>query len=145
MPSIAITLSAEQAEAVRAALDLYTRLCLGQVERVADLVRDEVIPLMSHQGNDRRTADESICAAVASVLREVKFHLSYPAAGSMGIAHPHVHLNGRRAYEVERVLSGALAHYWHRDARASDADALDLRLTSDPLPRAQFVEGEQSP
>lgn len=146
MTTITLSLNLEQADVVRAALDLYTRLCLGQLERIGDLVRQDVIPVSSDSTEHRRTADLRTCDAVSSLLVEVKGHLNYPPAGGMGIAHPHVDLSGRRAYEIARVLTGAIALSKHHGARTDEiGGALDLRFTADPPPRARVVESEHVP
>lgn len=146
MTTITLSLNPEQANVVRAALDLYTRLCLGQLERVGDLVRQDVIPVSTEHTHDRRTADLRTCDAVSSLLVEAKRHLKYPPTGSMGISHPHVDLSGRRAYEIAHVLTGAIALSKHHGTSTDDSGgALDPRFTADPPPHARVVESGHVP
>ena len=45
MEKVTLTLTIEQAVAVRDALDLYSRICIGQIEEIGQLVRFGTIPM----------------------------------------------------------------------------------------------------
>lgn len=109
MSKIQITLSAEQAAAVSQALETYTRLCLGQLEHVAELVRQGEIPLAQVQdpGAPREIANIACCEAVDDCLLAAKSLLGFPAAGSHSVGHPHTSLSARRAHEVQKALFAA--------------------------------------
>lgn len=142
MQTIILTLTVDQAEVVRKAVDLYTRLSLGQLECIADLVREDILPPMASQGDARRSADLATVDAVVASLFAAKRSLQYVPHGSMGITHPHVHASGQRAYRVEKALRRALTH-----ARAGH-DALGptplFFHTDDPEPTAR-VQSETPP
>lgn len=136
---IQIDLTPAQAEAVRDALDVYTRLCLGQLEEIANLVRGGIISGRGNAG-DQLSAVEA-CEAVELLLRQAKDVLGHPRNGSYGIGNPNVHLSGRRAYEVKKTLAKVIAVL--RDPspefRGVDYDGLGPRYTSDPAPQARLL------
>ncbi len=140
-PLITLTMTVEQASAVKAALDLFVRLGIGQLEEVADLVRGGFIPMANvcglHSGV-RDTASVEVCDAVHEQMLRVKDLLGYQRNGSHGVGHPANHICSMRAYEVEKVLSQVIAT--HRNPspafRGVDYDGLRVRYTSDPAPTA---------
>ena len=137
-------LTVDQAAAVDLALDAYTRLCIGQLEEVASLIRQGVIPLAREGRDDRTTASCAVADEVEALMNQAKALLGYPSNGSNGIGHQHVHISGRRAYEAHKVLAKELAH--HRDSEPSiwkgvAYDGLGPRYTQDPAPRVGIQDG----
>jgi len=135
MSKVTIEVTLEQARAIRVALDTYSRLCIGQLEHVAELCRDCTIPLGGHGGEQARaTAHVEICEEVDALMRQAKIKLGYSPNGSNGIGHSHVDITGHRAWEVGKVLAKALAE--HRNPkpefRGVDYDGRVVRYTSDP-------------
>ena len=104
-PRVHFDLTVDQAAAVDLALDAYTRLCIGQIEEVASLVRQGVIPLAREGREDRATASCAVADEVDALMNQAKALLGYPSNGSNGIGHQHVHISGRRAYEAHKVLA----------------------------------------
>lgn len=138
MSQIHITVSSEQASAIVHALDFYSRMCIGQIEEVAYLVRSETIPLRRDAGEKRAPASVDQCEQVDELLNSIKAVLGYPRNGSNGIGHRHVHIDGLRAYEVQKVLSKTLAELRNPnpDFRGVDYDGLGPRYTQDVEPRS---------
>lgn len=141
MKKVILTLTPEQAVAVRDALDLYSRICIGQIEEIGQLVRFGTIPMRNPADMPREMADADRCDEIVRLLNDAKAILGYPISGSNGIGHPHVDASGHRAYEVKKVLAKALAE--HRDPapqfRGVDYDGLTVRYTQDPAPVAEVV------
>lgn len=142
-PLVHLTLTLEQAAALSSALDAYVRLGLGQLEEIANLVRVGVIAPRVADGVGRRVASVEVCERVEALAHAMKFELGHPRNGSFGVGHPHVPLEGSRAYEVKKVLDQALAE--HRDPspkfRGVNYDGLLVRYTQDPEPVAVVREG----
>jgi hypothetical protein len=136
MGKLLLELSLDQAHALRLALELYTRICLGQLEAVSHLVRNETLAV--HADGDRTTAQLSVCDDVDRLMREAKTRLGFHPQSSFGIGHPHVHLTGKRAHEVDKVIAHALSvlRSPRTDAPSVDYDGLVVRYTADPAPRA---------
>ncbi|MCL4722889.1 MAG: hypothetical protein KJZ90_01240 [Rhodocyclaceae bacterium] len=143
MKKVILTLTPEQAVAVRDALDLYSRICIGQIEEIGQLVRFGTVPMRKPADMPREMADADRCEEIARLLNGVKTVLGYSISGSNGIGHPHVDASGHRAYEVKKVLAKALAE--HRDPapqfRGVDYDGLTVRYTQDPAPVVEVANG----
>lgn len=141
MKKVILTLTPEQAVAVRDALDLYSRICIGQIEEIGQLVRFGTVPMRNPADMPREMADADRCDEIVRLLNDAKAILGYPISGSNGIGHPHVDASGHRAYEIKKVLAKALAE--HRDPapqfRGVDYDGLTVRYTQDPAPVAEVV------
>lgn len=141
MPTVTLSLTIDQATAVRDALDLYSRICIGQIEEIGDLVRTGVVPMRRDPAQPREMADVDKCEEVVRLLNAAKDVLGYPLNGSNGVGHPHVDPSGHRAYEVKKALAQALAY--HRNPNPSfkgvDYDGIGPRYTQDPAPVAEII------
>jgi len=142
MTDIQLTLTQDQARAVCDALDAYSRLCMGQLEEVAKLVRFGVIPVAQPNGaGDRVLASAEACEQIENLTHQMKALLGLRRSGHMGIGNPHLAMSGRRSYEVKKVLSKVVAEL--RDPtpslRTVDYDGLGPRYTSDPAPQAKSI------
>lgn len=137
MDKVTITLSVGQAYATRDALDLYSRVCIGQIEELAWLIRCGVVTPVSDADTSRKATATEI-ERVEALLYAVKASLGYPRHGSHGVGHPHVHVSGHRAYEVKKVLAKALAEHANPQPgfRGVDYDGLLVRYTQDAAPAA---------
>lgn len=107
--TITLSLTADQARVVRTALDLYSRICLGQFEEIAIMVRNGVVPICRDPAQPREVASKDMNEAIDVLVRSAKCILGYPRYGSNGIYHPHVDASGLYAYEVMENLEHLLA------------------------------------
>lgn len=140
MTQIQTTLTLDQAAAVCDGLDAYTRLCIGQLEEVANLVRHGVIPMAQSDGKGERVmAPAEVCDQIEALMNEAKRLLGYPRNGNHGIGHPHIALAGRRSYEIQKVLSKVVAEQRNPNPgfKGVNYDGLGPRYTTDPAPVAQ--------
>ena len=142
MPKVHLELTLEQAAAVVQALDLYSRLCIGQIDEVAHLVSSGAIPPYVEHGNAPANADMQTVDAVRELMLCAKKSLGFHPNASRGIGHAHNPIAASRSYEVKKALARALAI--HRNPNPSfqsvDYDGLIVRYTSDPEPRAAVVD-----
>lgn len=143
MTKIVLELTLNQSNAICDGLDAYARLCIGQLDEVSNLVRTGVIPMAQlNSSNPRVQASVEICDRIESLMNEAKIALGYSVNGSHGIGHQHVHITGRRAYEVNKVLSKVAAE--SRDPnpqfKGVNYDGLGPRYTTDPAPLAYIKE-----
>lgn len=98
-----LTIDEAQADAIVAALDLYSRLASGQYERLADFVLDSPAkePAQGwsewHRDNDIRI----------KLLKELHFQL--PLNASYSIFSEMVPLQARMCYDVQQVIRKQLA------------------------------------
>ena len=141
--TLTLTLTMDQADAVSRALDLYTRISIGQVYEIADLARTEFIQFRpdsgySHDEQRRRLGD------IDSLMIQVSRTLGYSGRGhSMGIGNSEVPLSARQAYEIEKVLDRALAMARNPDPmfRGVNYNGLTVRYTTDPAPTVAVTGG----
>ena len=137
MSTVTIQLTMTQATAINVALDLYSRLCIGQLERVAAMVRDGEIPIGFLSSQEQRlTASLEQRDLIYRKLLECKQILGYPPNGSNGIGHPHVCANAHRAREIYEAIQQAMAV--HRNPNpvfpTTDYDGRTVRHTDEPDP-----------
>lgn len=140
-PMVELRLTIDQARALLEATDTYMRLCIGQLDVVSRMVSFGTIPLASEHGPARKTASAQAIQAVEACLNGAKMELGYSRGGSNGITHPHVHITGHRAWEINKVLSKAVAEHRNPDPvfRGVAYDGLVFRLTNDPVPQARVI------
>ncbi|WP_234265074.1 hypothetical protein [Hydrogenophaga sp. NFH-34] len=139
---ITIEVTPEQADAISAALDLYSRLAIGQVREISHAFRFERVPTYRVENADRFC---EIADRIESLTHEMSRALGFLPGASLGIHNTRVHLAGRRAYEVQKVLDKALAD--HRDPNPNSPGVthygLQLRCTHDPEPVATVIQCEK--
>lgn len=123
----------EQAYAVKAALDLYMRMGLGQFDELAHLVRcDE----LKHRNKDMT---DEVAEEFRSLTNELRTLMGHEHGASFGVGSKRVSITAHRCYEAYKVLAQALAVA--RDPsptgfKGVDHDGLIVRYTQDPAPKA---------
>jgi len=141
---ITLNVTLDQARAVVDALDLMTRVGLGQLSAVAELVRMDVLPAFRMNGSsdahpERRVATIDQCDEIEELMVQAKTVLGFPRNASHGVGHPDNHVSVHRAYEVMKVLQKVLheaSNGWEGSTRG---DGLMVRYTDDPEPEAEIV------
>lgn len=137
-----LTVTEGQARAIVNALDLYTRLGLGQIEELAEVIRLGTIPLRRDAGaGTRQNVDGNRITGVEEHLYAIKDLLGYPSSGSHGIGHPDNHISVTRCYEAGKILLQAIAIAREPDPslRTVDYDGLTVRYTNDPAAEVEEV------
>ena len=142
---IQITVTISQARAIAKALDLFSRLSIGQVGVIAEAVSVKEIPAYAENGKASRHVTPEVCDTIRENVSEILTALGYSGIGhSLGISSEHVPIDGRRAYEISRSLEKVLAE--HRDPapqfRGVNYDGLRLRYTTDPAPQVDLLKGQ---
>ena len=138
-PKVHITITIPQARAMVAALDIYMRLGLGQVQMISEMVADGSIPIKS--GLDQSEMD--VIHSVAALCNEIRRELGFLPGESYGVGNRDVSDEAHRAYEMEKVIQKVLA--LHDDPtptfRGVHYDGLTVRYTGDPVPECVIEEG----
>lgn len=142
MQSIQLHLTVDQARVVQSALDLYTQMGLGQLEKLTELARMGVVPRAGRGSDTRQLATAENLDFIEALLKQAKAELGYPSNGSHGVGHPHNHESTHRAYEIYKVVSKTLAELANPRPtfRSVSYDGLLLRYTKDPEPTATVVD-----
>jgi ribosomal protein L22 len=137
-----LTLTVEQADAVIKALDLYTRIGIGQLEEVVKLISRGEVPCVLHDHSilprpDPRTIDQA-----RAFMDSLKLAIGHHPNGSCGITNPGISITTKRAYEVEKVLSQAVANAKDPNPKFKGVhyDGLLLKLTDDVDPLAEAID-----
>jgi hypothetical protein len=136
-----LQMTLEQANSVSDALDVYTRLGIGQLQIIGEMVRMGAIPLQIDSNQPRQHASYEQGEQFSDLIDAAKAVLGYPSNGSNGIGHKHVSIQFHRGYEVKKVIDAAVANYRNPtpEFRTVNYDGLNLRFTKDPAPKA-FVQ-----
>ena len=96
---VTLKLTEKQAAVVVAALDLYTRVLIGQVEMVEEVLR-WTYPGLSAEGLQQ----------ARDLMKSVKEQLwGFGPGASHGIHSPAVHDNARKAYDLLQVVRNGIA------------------------------------
>lgn len=136
--TITLEMTLAQADALTAALDLYTRIGLGNLPEIANLARMGVITARDGDNHSEVSADK--IEIIQQILEVAKVHLGHEVNGHFGIGNEGVTITPRRAYEVKKVIDKAL---WdHRRPGKSfsvQSDGLTVRYTKDPAPLAKVT------
>ncbi len=136
---VVVSMTPEQADAVERALDLYSRLLMGQVGDVALLAREGYLSVRVPDGRPRHPTGLDESERIEEAMRGVRAVLG----DYHGIGHRHVHVNGKRAYEVQKAIGRVLAYRHNPDPGMATTrhDGLTVRYTADPAPTAELVPG----
>lgn len=133
--TITLTLhTLEQAQAVKAALDLYVRMGLGQFNELAYLARFGEI---KHKSKDLTSCELD---EFEDLTKNLSDFMGHEYGSSFGVGSPRVTATAHRCYEAYKVLAQALAVA--RDPsptgfKGVDYDGLTVRYTQDPEPEAE--------
>jgi hypothetical protein len=131
------TLSLAQADDVADALDLSSRIMMGQLSEIASLARMGRLPVRDTRcpsGSREATAEE------ADLIEE---HMRAAAAvlghrgGSFGIGSPSVPVAARRQYEFKKVLEKAVSDHRNPGGKGNRHDGLIVRYTPEEEPTAR--------
>jgi hypothetical protein len=142
MDKVQLTLTIPQAQALAKALDLFTRLSIGQVAAIAEMVAMQEIPSYAENHHHERSTSEATSAIVREKIADIASALGYRGTGhSLGIGNTHVTIEGHRAYEISKVLDKSLAEHQRPNpaSRGSRYDGLLVRYTADPAPEVRVI------
>ena len=134
MTAITITLpTLDQAYAVKAALDLYMRMGLGQFDELAHLVRCNEFKHTTQE----LTADQM--DEFSALTQKLRDFMGHEYGASFGVGNKRVSITAHRCYETYKALAQTLA--MARDPsptglKGVDYDGLTVRYTQDPAPTA---------
>lgn len=121
---ITLTLNRDDTNILVKALDLYSRLGIGQIEEVKELFRD-TMPI--------ENMDDAM-----KFLQEAKFLMTgIRGNGSHGIGNPAVGSRYQRAYEIRGALQYAVATNDPSTPSYSVWKQLPLALTGHPFPKVE--------
>jgi hypothetical protein len=135
---VQITLTILQAQALVDALEAYSRLGLGQIRYLAELVHYQEIPTKkccaeSAQEKLRLAEIADRVEVQCQIIQEI---LGFEKGESHGLGGRCVSTKAMRAYEIKKVVERELAMWVnpHPVLRGTHYDGLTVRYTEDPAP-----------
>ena len=136
-----ISVNEKQARQISRALDLYTRLGLGQLEEISWLIRMGEIPF----GNSIHVDKENKMTFIEEIerdLKSAKITLGHSYNGSYGIFSEEVPISSKRSYEIQKVIDKtvAVSNNPNPNFPTVDYDGLWGRLTDDPTPVCEEIK-----
>lgn len=133
MITTTLTCSIEQLQVINKALDLYSRLCQGQLGEIEYLVRTGEIKPRNGYVVDQDDFRE--------VCEKANRLLGFDGGSYHGITSEYLPVNALRAYELHKVIAKALAEHRNPkpDMRSVDYDGLWRRFTDDMEPVVSIV------
>lgn len=136
---VAMTLG--QAEAAVAALDLFSRIGIGQLEEIAQLIRFGEVPVRADFNQPRQIADIDKCEQIDDLMHQVKALMGFSRGASNGVGNPHNTVKSMRAYELKKAIARAVATRPGSTVPSFsvDRDGIGPRYTTDVIPEATWV------
>jgi len=135
---IVVVGSLEEGQAAAEALDAFTRLGIGQIVIVDEMVRFGTVRVLTADGGPGH-ADLKAVHRCEAMFARMRAALNFSAGQSLGVGNRSVRIEAHRAWEVCKVVRQVLA--MHRDPapafRGVHYDGLELRYTQDPKPTAE--------
>ncbi len=143
---LAVVCSLQEGQVVAEALDAYTRIGMGQIMIVSELLRFGTVKVEG-ASSDSGMANLREVDRFEALVERLRGSLNFSAGQSLGVGNRSVKVEAHRAWEMCKVVRQALA--MHRDPspafRGVHYDGLDLlRYTKDPKPRASIKSAEMA-
>lgn len=141
-PHVLVAMTLEQARAAIDALDFFSRIGIGQLEEIANVIRMGEVPMNESGQKERKIADIETCERIDLLMVSVKQAMGFSRNSSNRIGHPHNSAKCNRAYELKKVIAKAVSC---RPGSTTpmfsvDRDGLGPRYTTDPAAQATWVE-----
>lgn len=143
-PRVHLTLTIPQADALVAALEMYARLGLGQMECIAEAVQAGKIPIKKNSHAVRNRAET--LRKIADTCDLLKGDLGFSLGESYEIRNPNVSESAHRACEIKKVVEKVLAH--HPDLHTAYDDGLvmaDLCSVTEVVTKEKSAEEVSEP
>lgn len=136
MARVFVRFTFEQLKIINRALDLFSRVQMGQV--------GEVDNLLKYYG---RFPDENTMINNDELNRQKKKHFfpGIPGDGYLAISSPEVHVDAKHAYEMQKLFAWAMA--WHENPNGGITVEYDppgtSKITDIPFPELSIDENDE--
>jgi hypothetical protein len=141
-----ITVSKEQAYVIRDALVLYTRLRLGQFDKLEKYIRYGDIQFNPSKDYTAEEKKEALCV-IRFLCEGLAGYLGYDYHSSMSIHNPEVPSSVHISYEISTMLTNVFnRHSRHNGTVHSFPNTdLELKLSTEPIPEISVIVQEYDP
>lgn len=139
---VRIDLSLAQAQAVATAVDLFTRVSLGQFNELASRFAFGEFAVARDQKNEGRSPTVAECDEFRRLCEELRLVAGHATGSSFGLGSRAVSAKAHASYEVMKVLKQQLAQHLNPapSFRGVDYDGLTVRYTQDAAPTCVIAE-----
>ena len=138
MTEVKLSLTIDQAEVVSEALDLYSRVGMGQIHELVRYALFGKIPKFTMDPVEKQIGSDIDRDRLEDAIQKFKAALGYSSLfGGYSITSSNVPLAARRAHEIQKVIDKELVEYSDRVNGVIDPfkdvryDGLVLRVTND--------------
>lgn len=130
-----ITVSPQQAHLIQKAMDLYTRMGIGQMEAVAEAINET---------NGTDCYPFAVYNPVREKLIEIKESILHqPRNGNKGITHPDVAAAVKTVYDILKSIQKGIATAEDHGSHSVWHDGDILHLGTEPTPEVNIIRGEE--
>lgn len=140
---VRIVLTGEKSYRLTSALELYSRVGIGQLEFVGECVRDGSVCTSIGKISDRYAGDQfTVGHRVEDTLRGFKPVIGHPASGSWGISADIVSDDVKLAWETYKEIEKARSYYREPNPKFKGVnyDGNPFQYTREPLPGVRVLE-----
>lgn len=121
-----LEMTRQQADVVCKALDLFSRVLIGQLEEIESVCTFNGIP--------------GDMDALQQALNEAKHALGHPSNGSWGIYNENVPDRARIAWDIQKVIRHAIAYHEHPEGGMGVNFQVPDQSGKEPLAKISITE-----
>lgn len=137
MKQITLTMTEDQAESALKAFELLMRLSMGQIEHLTEMAREGALVKRIDDGKSQDLSIDEV-DDINEILMMIKRIMGHHETSSFGIRNENVPVDGKRAYELWKVIGQSLTI--SRGTATSDVRGEGLResLTNETIPKSSI-------
>ncbi|AXX62992.1 hypothetical protein R7Q39_19255 [Vibrio sp. 947] len=135
MKQITLTMTEDQAESALKAFELLMRLSMGQIEHLTEMAREGALVKRMDDGKSQDLSVDEV-DDINEGLMMIKRIMGHHETSSFGIRNENVPVDGKRAYELWKVIGQSLTISRGNAISGVRGEGLRESLTNEPIPKA---------
>ncbi|WP_141193236.1 MULTISPECIES: hypothetical protein [unclassified Vibrio] len=135
MKQITLTMTEDQAESALKAFELLMRLSMGQIEHLTEMAREGALVKCMEDGKSQDLSADEV-DDINEGLMMIKRIMGHHETSSFGIRNENVPVDGKRAYELWKVIGQSLTISRGNAISGVRGEGLRESLTNEPIPKA---------
>ncbi|ENH6781996.1 hypothetical protein JL827_25995 [Vibrio parahaemolyticus] len=137
MKQITLTMTEDQAESALKAFELLMRLSMGQIEHLTEMAREGALVKRMDDGKSQDLSVDEV-DDINEGLMMIKRIMGHHETSNFGIRNENVPVDGKRAYELWKVIGQSLTISRGNAISGVRGDGLRESLTNEPIPTASI-------
>ncbi|HHF0555256.1 hypothetical protein ACXHQ0_16240 [Vibrio antiquarius] len=137
MKQITLTMTEEQAESALKAFELLMRLSMGQIEYLTEMAREGALVKRMDDGKSQDLSVDEV-DDINEGLMMIKRIMGHHETSNFGIRNENVPVDGKRAYELWKVIGQSLTISRGTAISGVRGEGLRESLTNEPIPKSSF-------